>query len=195
MIKNIMLAGVGGQGIITSSRILSTALFLKDHDVKKSEIHGLSQRGGSVTSQIRYGEKVYSPVIPANGTDFMISLENMEILRYLEYFSENTVFILNKFRLVPISVSAGNFQYPDNVDEILSDNGFSKIYSVNAHELSLNILGNIKFANSILLGMFSNFISIDIMDWKKAFELNIKHKFLEKNLLAFEEGRKITEGK
>ncbi|MCK9224558.1 MAG: indolepyruvate oxidoreductase subunit beta [Candidatus Muirbacterium halophilum] len=195
MNKNIMLAGVGGQGIITASKIISTILFLKDFDVKKSEIHGLSQRGGSVTSQIRYGKKIYSPVVPLKGVDFMISLESMEVLRYLENFSKNTVFILNDFKFLPITVTAGNFEYPKNTKDILTKNGFKRVFSIDAHDLSLNKFGNIKFANSILLGMFSNFIEIDIMDWKIGFEKNIKSKFIEKNLLAFEEGRKITEGK
>ncbi|MFA5479386.1 MAG: indolepyruvate oxidoreductase subunit beta [Candidatus Muiribacteriota bacterium] len=194
MIKNILLSGVGGQGIITMSKIITYALFKNGFDVKKSEIHGLSQRGGSVTSMIRYGEKVWSPVIPDNNADYVISLEKVETLRYTNLYSSDTSIIINNLELKPITVTAGKFDYPENIEKILSDNGFSNIHTVNAVEKSIKHFNSQRFSNIILVGCFSKLIDIEEKLWVSAIEANIKSKFVEKNLKAFEIGKKIITG-
>ncbi|MGM0607249.1 MAG: indolepyruvate oxidoreductase subunit beta [Candidatus Muiribacteriota bacterium] len=191
MTKNILIAGVGGQGIITTSKIISSALFQAGFDVKKSEIHGLSQRGGSVTSMIRFGEKVYSPIIPDYQADYLVSLEELETLRYLHMCNEKTEFIISKNKSVPISVSAGKFLYPENITEILKKNGFQKIHYVNAYEKAINKFKNPKFANTILTGILSEIVQINKQNWEKAIKENIKEKYQKQNLEAFGEGEEL----
>src|SRR5690554_6603933 len=119
MTKSILLVGVGGQGTILASKLLTTGLMEAGHDVKMSEIHGMSQRGGSVSSQVRYGESVDSPVIEIGGADILVSFEKMEALRYLNYIKQNGKVIVNDFEIKSMPILSGKADYPVNALEIL----------------------------------------------------------------------------
>ena len=136
MTKSILLVGVGGQGTILASKLLTIGLMESGYDVKMSEIHGMSQRGGSVSSQIRYGEKVYSPVIELGGADLMVSFEQMEALRWLEYLRPDGKIIVNDYRINPMPVVSAKAAYPDGIFEELSSNVPTKIVDAAAEAVA-----------------------------------------------------------
>jgi len=190
--QNIVICGVGGQGNILASDILSYVFFKTDFDVKKSEIHGMSQRNGSVISFIRFGEKVYSPIIPKKKADFFISFEKLEALRYIDYVNSNTVVIINNLEINPLPVELKLTEYPKNIENLF--------YSFNSNTYLIDTipiakeLGNLKIINIVLLGFLSNFISyIDRNTWIKSISKFIKPHFLDLNLKAFDLGKNLIE--
>jgi len=188
---NVLICGVGGQGILLASEILSEVLIKAGYDVKKSEVHGMSQRGGSVESHVRAGKKVYSPLIKKREADFILSFESMEGLRHLEYLAPDGKLIRNTQKIIPLTVTIGNAKYPENPEELAEKNGIETI-SINAIKIA-NELGSDKVVNIILLGILAQYLGIDREIWNKVITdwMNIKKlspKIMEINKKAFERG-------
>ncbi len=185
MTKSILLVGVGGQGTILASKILTLGLMEAGYDVKMSEIHGMSQRGGSVSSQIRYGEKVESPVIDKGAAEVLIAFEKMEALRWSEYVKEDGTIVVNDCEIPSMSVITGQETYAADVVETLE--GIAKTKVVDATGLA-NELGNPKVTNIILLGTIIKSMNLEHIDWDKIIRENVKPAFVELNLKALKTG-------
>lgn len=189
MTKSILLVGVGGQGTILASKLLTTGLLEAGYDVKMSEIHGMSQRGGSVSSQVRYGEKVNSPVIEVGGADILVSFEKMETLRWVEYLKKDGNIISNNFRINSIPVLTGAAEYKEkDIDEEL-DRLSATV--VDAGEKAIE-LGNSKVMNIILLGSLVKMMNLEDIDWEKIIRENVKEKFIDINIKAFKLGKELA---
>jgi indolepyruvate ferredoxin oxidoreductase beta subunit len=180
---NILMVGVGGQGIITASDILTLAALQTGFDVKKSEIHGMSQRGGSVTSHVRFGKKIYSPLISKGEADILLSLEEMETLRWIEYAGKKSTVIVLKNQIKP----AMSKEYPQGIEQELKKI-CPLLLLVDLSELGRQ-LGAAKFLNVALLGLMAPLLAIPGQAWKEAISATVPEDFLEKNLEAFEQGR------
>ncbi len=192
-ITSVLFAGVGGQGIILASKILAKCAFVSGYMVKESELHGMAQRGGSVTSHVRFGEEVYSPLIHRGKADFLVAMEELEGLRYAYYLKPNGRVILNQRRIMPSSINPDSVPYPEDVKPQLEAMGFH-IDEVNALEIAKN-LGNPKGENIILIGMLSRYLPFPLSSWEMVIKESVPLKTIEINLTAFEKGREITEGK
>ena len=189
MTKSIMLVGVGGQGTILASKLLTLGLMEAGYDVKMSEIHGMSQRGGSVSSQVRYGEeKVYSPVIEIGGADMIVSFEKMEALRYIRYLKPEGKIVTNNFRMNSVSTLVGKFEYKE--DEIDAELKRLNATMVDAAKKAEE-LGNVKVMNVILLGSLVKSMNLEHIDWQDIIKQNVKEKYIDLNLKAFEEGMQL----
>jgi indolepyruvate ferredoxin oxidoreductase beta subunit len=184
-ITNVLMVGVGGQGIVLASDIISLAALYAGHDVKKSEIHGMSQRGGSVFSHIRFGEIVYSPVIPEGAVDILVSLEEMETLRWLSYLNHDTKIFFTKTRINPPNVT----EYPLNIDlEIKKHFRNSRVIDpARANEK----IGNAKFLNTALLGLVSTCLDFSDESWQRSMRENVPDGTFEANLAAFVAGKTL----
>lgn len=189
MTKSIMLVGVGGQGTILASKLLTTGLMNAGYDVKMSEIHGMSQRGGSVSSQVRYGKKVYSPVIEIGGADILVSFEKMEALRWLEYLKPEGKIVVNNYRIDSIPVLTGKAIYKEK--EIEDELNRLNATIINAADKAKE-LGNVKVMNIILLGALVKSMSLEDIDWESIIRENIKEKFVDINLQAFKKGMEMV---
>jgi len=185
-VKNILLAGVGGQGILLASEVLSEVMMMAGHDVKKNEIHGMSQRGGSVVSHVRYGEKVYSPIIPEGEADILFSFELLETSRYLPLLRENGQVVINNLKIAPPAVALGKQPYPEHLIEEIRKQ-FPATMVVNGLDLALEA-GNVKTVNTVLLGALSNILEFEHSIWLKALNRMVPARLLEVNLKAFELG-------
>lgn len=192
MVKSILLVGVGGQGTILASNLLIKGLMEAGYDVKMSEIHGMSQRGGSVSSQVRYGKEVFSPVIEKGGADILVSFERMEALRWLNYLKEGGKTIVNNYRIDPMPVLNGKVDYPDGIIEELEEKASARVF--NAGDIAEEI-GNSKTMNVVLLGALVKSMGLDHINWERIIEENVKKNFIEVNKIAFrrgmEEGSKV----
>lgn len=188
-VTNILLAGVGGQGILLASEILAEAFMLAGFDVKKSEIHGMSQRGGSVVSHVRFGEKVFSPVVPEGEGDILFGFELLETFRYLDLLRPGAKVVANDFRIPPPAVLLGQEAYPEDLDVMISAR-FPDFYLIDGLKLAKQA-GNPRAANTVLLGAVSRHLEIDESVWHKALEKMVPSKALEINLRAFQAGRSI----
>ena len=188
MTKSILLVGVGGQGTILASKLLTTGLMNAGYDVKMSEIHGMSQRGGSVSSQVRYGEKVYSPVIEIGSADILVSFEKMEALRWLEYLKPQGKIIVNNYRIdsMPVLIGKATYKEKEIEDELKRLNATI----INAADKAKEI-GNSKVMNIILLGALVKSMSLEHIDWETIIRENIKEKFIDINLEAFKIGMEM----
>ncbi len=186
-ITNILLVGVGGQGILLASEILSETFMLAGYDVKKSEIHGMSQRGGSVVSHVRYGDEVYSPIVPEGEGDILFGFEMLETCRYLPLLKKGGAVIANDLCIPPPAVLSGKEQYPQGLaDKIRSL--FPDFLLVDGLKLAVEA-GNARAANTVLLGAVSKRLDIPEDFWMKAMEKLIPRKALEVNRKAFLAGR------
>ncbi|HPC76932.1 MAG TPA: indolepyruvate oxidoreductase subunit beta [bacterium] len=185
---DILIVGVGGQGNILFSKILGEAFLNEGYDVKVSEVHGMAQRGGSVVTFVRAGEKVYSPLVDKAQADYIIAFEKLEALRWLEYLKKDGIVIYSDYEIPPMSVISGKSRYPD-VDSILKDIGV-RHYKIEISSLLME-LKNPRVQNTIMLGFFSKLTGIEEQVWKRAIENNIRAKLLDINLRAFEMGRDI----
>ena len=191
-ITNVLFSGVGGQGIILASKILTKCAFVSGYMVKESELHGMAQRGGSVTSHVRFGEEVYSPLIHKGRADFMVALEELEGLRYAYYLKPDGKVILNQKRIVPSSINPAVAPYPEDVKSQLESMGFH-VDSVNALEIATT-LGNPKVENIIVMGVLSRHMPFPLAIWETVIKESVPPKTIEINLTAFNKGRDI-EGK
>jgi indolepyruvate ferredoxin oxidoreductase, beta subunit len=185
--KSILLAGVGGQGILRASDIMCEALMEAGFDVKKSEVHGMAQRGGCVTSHVRYGSKVYSPLAKPESIDIIISFEKMETLRYLNYLSKDASIIVNGEKIYPPAVNMGDLPYPKDIIKFLKER-YKSVKEIDAAELAQKA-GSIKAANVVLLGAVSNLIEINSTIWEKIIQKSFPEKLIKMNLAAFQIGK------
>jgi len=189
MTKNIMLVGVGGQGTILASKLLTTGLMEAGYDVKMSEIHGMSQRGGAVSSQVRYGENVQSPVIEMGGADILVSFEKMEAMRWLKYLKPEGKVVVNNYEMDSMPILSGKVDYPSGIIEELK--GKVQTTVVDAAKQAKE-LGNAKVMNVILLGTLIKAMELENINWKKIIKDNVKPKFVELNLKAIEVGMSLA---
>lgn len=190
MNKNILLVGVGGQGTILVSRILSTGLVDAGYDVKMSEIHGMAQRGGSVSTQVRYGEKVYSPIIGIGDADILVSFETMETLRWLEYLKPEGVVIINDYEIPSAPILSGKADYPQGIIELIKSKVKTKV--INAAEIAEE-LGSIKVMNVVLLGALIKSMDLTDIVWERVIREMVKEKFAEINIKALYAGMDSAE--
>lgn len=188
-VRNMLLAGVGGQGILLASEIICKVMITAGYDVKKSEVHGMAQRGGSVTSHVRYGKKVFSPIARKGDIDILISFEKLETLRYLDYLKSNGMVIINDTELYPPSVNLGDAAYPDNIPETVGKY-FETVKIVNASDIAVRA-GNIRTANIVMLGVLSTYLDkIDADIWENVIRNAFPEKVIKENIAAFNLGRK-----
>jgi indolepyruvate ferredoxin oxidoreductase, beta subunit len=188
-VKNILLAGVGGQGILLASEVISEVMLMAGLDVKKNEVHGMSQRGGSVVSHVRYGEKVYSSIIPEGEVDILFSFELLETCRYLPLLRKNGRVVVNDWKIAPPSVALGKQPYPENLTDSIRQQ-FPATTVVSGLDLAL-AAGNAKTVNTVLLGALSNILEFDRELWLTALRKMIPQRLLEVNLRAFDSGCQI----
>ena len=191
-IKNILMAGVGGQGVILASEIVAEVMMHAGFDVKKSEIHGMAQRGGMVNSHIRFGPKVYSPVIKKGEVDILISFEQLETLRFLDYLAADPVILLTRQKILPPSVTAGHEVYPSHIPEWLSER-YRKVELVDCQGIAVEA-GHVKASNVVFLGALSKHFKIDERLWKETISLFVPKNYLDINLKAFSMGRSAVTG-
>lgn len=185
-IKSILLAGVGGQGILRASDIMCQAMMEAGFDVKKSEVHGMAQRGGCVTSHVRYGTRVFSPLAEPGSIEILLAFEKMEALRYLKFLSKDASIILNTEEINPPAVNMGDMPYPGDIVDFLKNN-YPRVVSFNAVELALQA-GNAKAANVVLLGAVSKLIGMEKSVWEKVIKEAFPQKLIKLNLDAFQMG-------
>ncbi len=184
-VKSIILVGVGGQGAILVSKVLTKGLIKAGYDVKMSEVHGMSQRGGSVSTQVRFGTKVYSPIIGKGQADILVSFEKMEAVRYSDFLKPDGTAVINDYEIVPMNVAAGEEKYPEGIIEEMQKN-FSTVV-LNAADIALS-LGNSKCMNIVLFGAMVKALKLDDIDWEEVLKETLPAKILDINLKAFKAG-------
>ena len=184
---SVVVVGVGGQGILLASEIIAQTAANAGFDVKTNEVHGMAQRGGSVVAQIRYGEKVYSPLVARGTASVLGSLERAECLRYLDYLLPDGLAVVSSQKIIPVTVSSGTMSYPDIGREQLQQL-FPKLIYIDAVEKATE-LGNARAANTILLGAMSTRLDLPVDAWQDAIRQCVREKFVEINLQAFRIGR------
>lgn len=186
---NILISAVGGQGALLASRIFGALAEKTGQDIKLSEVHGMSQRGGSVVTYVRMGEKVYSPVVEKGAADFIIAFEQLEGARYIEWLKQDGTLIVNTQQIDPMPVVAGAVKYPDDLMPELAKLPI-KLYSVDAIELATQA-GNVKTANIILIGVLASITQIPKKLWEEAIAETVPEKFVAENLKAFDLGYNV----
>lgn len=188
--KNIMIVGVGGQGTLLTSRILGGITTMAGYDVKLSEVHGMAQRGGSVVTFVRYGDKVYEPIVEVGQADVLIAFEKLEALRYLHYLKKDGVIIVNDQRIDPMTVVTGVAKYPENILETLSKD--HKVIAVKAMDEAKK-MGNSRVFNTIIVGVAAKHMDFKKEQWLEVIEKTVPQKTIEINKAAFEVGYNIGE--
>jgi indolepyruvate ferredoxin oxidoreductase, beta subunit len=186
-VTNILMAGVGGQGVILASEIVSEAMMKAGFDVKKSEVHGMAQRGGSVTTHVRFGKKVYSPLIKDGEVDILFSFELLETMRYLNTLSPDAVVLVNNQKILPPSVTLGKDEYPGTIPGLLAEK-YPRFELVDALALAKQA-GNAKALNVAFVGALSRFFDVAETIWHDAIRAMMPPKLVELNLKAFALGR------
>ncbi|HEY3298359.1 MAG TPA: indolepyruvate oxidoreductase subunit beta [Armatimonadota bacterium] len=187
---NIALVGVGGQGTLLASEVISRAGMLAGLDVKKSEVHGMAQRGGSVVSGVRIGEKVYSPIIPEGETDFLLSFELLESLRYADTLSPTGLALINNQIITPVTVSSGQQPWVDDISERIA-RAYPNRRIIDALDMARE-LGNIRVVNMIMTGALSHFLDIEESAWEQAVAELVPAKHRDVNVRAFAAGREVV---
>ena len=186
---NVMIVGVGGQGSLLASKLLGHVMLKKGIDVKVSEVHGMSQRGGSVVTYVRFGDKVYSPIIDKGEADYIISFETLEAARYMANLKPGGQVIVNDQQMDPMPVITGAATYPEGLIDKMKDAG-AKVDAIDALGLAMEA-GSAKAANVVLMGRFSTyFTDVTEAEWLEALEECVPPKFIELNKKAFDLGRK-----
>lgn len=186
-IKNILFSGVGGQGILLASELTAAALLQAGYDVKKSEVHGMAQRGGSVTAQLRYGKRVYSPLIDPGSADIQMAFEMMEAVRYLPYLNQASTVIVNTQKILPPSVATGQASYPEQVlDELTRRN--IRVIAVDAFSIAKEA-GEVRTANVALVGALSVHLDVEAAIFEEIIERRVPERFRAENMRAFTAGR------
>ena len=184
--KNILIVGVGGQGTLLASKLMGKYFTEEGYDVKVSEVHGMSQRGGSVVTYVRFGSRVFSSVIEKGEADIILSFEQLESARWLPYLKKGGVLITGTQKIDPMPVIMGKAEYPENIMEKLCRNDI-KVIPVDALDLALKA-GSAKCANVVLLGAAVRFLGIDRESFSKIIETSVPPKTVEMNLRAFDYG-------
>jgi len=186
---SILIVGVGGQGTLLTARILAQVAVQMGNDVKVSEVHGMAQRGGSVVSQVRYGEKIYSPIIPLGGADIILAFEKLEAARWLDYLKQDGMVIINNDRVDPLPVMSGKVKYPETITDKVKQK-VDKTIVVNATDVAV-ACGNVRAANVVLLGVLTAAMGLPVDEVEAAIRTMVPAKALEVNLKAFQEGGKL----
>ena len=184
-VKNILLVGVGGQGTILVSKILSSGLLNAGYDVKMSEVHGMAQRGGSVSTQVRFGKKVYSPLMGKGEADILVSFEIMEALRWIDYLNPNGKVVVNDYKIPSAPILFGKADYPEGVAETISSKANTSI--IKAAEIAKE-LGNARTMNIVLFGALIKGMNLTDIDWESAIRENVKPQFIDINIAALNAG-------
>lgn len=184
--KSIMIVGVGGQGTLLASRILGAELISNGFDVKVSEVHGMSQRGGSVVTYVKYGSKVNSPIVNEGEADLILAFEQLEAARWLQYLKKDGTLIINTQKIDPMSVIIGNSIYPDGVLDAINKAG-AKTTNLDALSLAVSA-GSAKAVNVVLIGVMASHMDLNRDAWINAIKNTVPEKFLEMNLKAFDLG-------
>ena len=186
MKKSIILAGVGGQGAILTAKILANGLISKGYDVKMSEVHGMSQRGGSVSTQVHFGDKVWSPVMGKGAADIMVAFEKMEAVRYADYLKPDGVAVINDFAMQSATTSAGLAEYPEGCVEAMQ--AAFKCHVFDAADIAV-LLGNPKCMNVVLFGAMTAVLGMDDIDWETVIRETVPPKTVDLNIRAYRAGR------
>jgi len=188
---NVIISGVGGQGILTASELLSKVAMASGLDTKKSEVHGMSQRGGSVVSHVRFGRKVYSPLVEMGTCDLILSFEKSEALRWIHYLKvEGAKVIINDLELIPTTVSIGLDTYPRDIVKSIEEKVRAEVLLIPATDIA-NRTGDARTANTVLLGAMSNYLPFEPIVWEKVITESFKKHTIEANLMAFRFGREF----
>lgn len=188
--KNIIIVGVGGQGSLLASKILGDLLLRQGYDVKVSEVHGMSQRGGSVITYVRFGDRVYSPVVDEGEADYIVSFEILETARWLSYLKPGGQIVTNTQEIDPMPVITGAASYPEHLVEKIKEQGI-KIDAMDCLSLAREA-GSPKAVNIVLLGRLSHYFDISEEAWQEVLAANVPQKFLELNQKAFALGKDYT---
>jgi len=184
--KSAILVGVGGQGAILTAKVLVNGLMQAGYDVKTSEVHGMSQRGGSVSTQVHWGKKVYAPVIGKGAADIMVAFEKMEAVRYADFLKPDGIAVINDYEMPSSTIAAGLCQYPEGCLEAMKRN--FTCYTLNAAGIAIS-LGSAKCMNIVLFGAMTKALGMDDIDWKEIIRKTVPAKFLGLNLSAYQAGR------
>ncbi|MEN6351003.1 MAG: indolepyruvate oxidoreductase subunit beta [Syntrophomonas sp.] len=187
--KNILIVGVGGQGTLLTSRIIAQVAVQMGYDVKVSEVHGMAQRGGSVVSQVRFGDKIYSPIIKKGDADVLLAFEKLEAARWLDYLKPDGKVIINDDRVDPLPVMTGKAKYPQDIDQKIATL-VPDTTVVDATSMAI-ACGNVKAANVVLVGMLAGAMGLPAEEVEKAITAMVPAKALDVNLKAFQEGEKL----
>jgi len=190
-VTNVIICGTGGQGILLASEVLCAAAIHAGNDVKKSEVHGMAQRGGSVSSHVRFGEEVFSPLVERGCADLILAMEKMEALRWAPYLAPHGKLVACDLRINPMTVNAGSAEYPD-VEAIIERENLP-VKLIPAVEIAEK-LGDLRVVNIVLMGAASPHLPIHVTHWKRAIEERVPAKALEVNLEAFGMGLELTGG-
>ena len=182
---NIMIVGVGGQGTLLASRILGRVAIKEGYDVKVSEVHGMSQRGGSVVTYVKYGDKVYSPIIDRGEADIILAFEILEAYRAMPYLKKGGKMIANTQKMNPMPVITGAMEYPSDIEKKLAEK--INLHAVDALSLAEQA-GTIKAVNVVLIGLLAKSMDVDKSVWIETIKETVPEKFIELNLKAFELG-------
>jgi indolepyruvate ferredoxin oxidoreductase beta subunit len=188
---NVVLAGVGGQGILLASEIVARAAMMAGFDVKTNEVHGMAQRGGSVIAQIRFGSQVHSPLVAVGTAQALGSLERIEALRYAEYLAPGGLAVVSSQVVVPLTVSSGQAQYPEDAEARIRK-AFPRLIYLDAVKLAAD-LGNLRASNLVILGALSTGLNLSATVWEEAIRSAVKPKFVDINLKAFAAGVAFAE--
>ena len=187
---NILFTGVGGQGILLASELTALALLAAGFDAKKSEVHGMAQRGGSVTAQLRFGERVYAPLIAMGSADVQVAFEMMEAVRYLPYLRPKATVVVNTQKILPPAVATGQASYPENILKNLEERKISFL-SLDAFEMAQRV-GEIKTANVIMVGALSVLLPVKAEVFEQSITARVPQRFKEVNIEAFRRGRAVS---
>ena len=187
--KNVLLVGVGGQGILLASEVISQAAMMQGFDVKKSEIHGMAQRGGVVSSHVRYAKLVYSPLIRKGNADVLVSFEKAEGYRWIEYLKPGGEIVTNTTEIVPPVLNVLGKKYPHDVLDKMREQGLN-LLAIDAASVAEK-LGSVRAMNVVLLGAISSKLDFTEETWKEAIKSRVPKKHIELNLKAFDEGRAL----
>jgi len=186
--RNIMIVGVGGQGSLLASKLMGKALLIEGYDAKVSEVHGMSQRGGAVVTYVRYGDKVYSPIVDIGQAELIVSFELLEAARWINHLAPGGQVVTNTQKIDPIPVIMGAAEYPENLVEKMKTTG-AKVDAFDALALAEEA-GSSKTVNIVMMGRLSKYFPFSKETWDKALEESVPEKFLEMNKRAFELGSK-----
>lgn len=184
---NILFSGVGGQGILLASELTAYAQLSAGFDVKKSEVHGMAQRGGSVEAHLRYGERVYSPLIDPGAADILVAFEILEAARYLPYLHKDSAVVVNTQKILPPAVAMGKMEYPADILGELTSRGIN-VVAIDAFAIAREV-GEMKTVNVAMVGAMSNFLAVSPDVFIKVIDTKVKEQFREVNKKAFELGR------
>ncbi len=187
---NILFSGVGGQGILLASELTAYAQLDAGFDVKKSEVHGMAQRGGSVEAHLRYGERVYSPLIEPGTADILVAFEILEAARYLPYLHKDSAVVVNTQKILPPAVAMGKAVYPDDILDELTSRGIN-VVALDAFAVAREV-GELRTANVAMVGAMSNFLAVNKQVFLDVIDARVKEAFREVNKQAFEMGRKLV---